>query len=155
MQYTSFAKDLPSFDEESPSLTKELPSIAEYFFLGRLGHRVFTGYSVAVFPTLMQYILPFMLRNLFELTYLQKDTYCSSSCPGGYYAKQTVSGNWQCHQCYQGSGCYPYYTCLTSAQKEITTNAPHAIPALFSIPTPEVSASILAPTVSGEVSYLN
>ncbi len=65
MQYTSFAKDLPSFDEESPSFTKELPSFAEYFFLPRLGHRVFTGYSVAVFPTLMQYILSFMLRNLF------------------------------------------------------------------------------------------
>ncbi len=26
------------------------------------------------------------------------------------------------------------------AQEEITTNAPHAIPALFSIPTPEASA---------------
>ncbi len=89
----SFAKDLPSFTEESPSFTKELPSTAEYFFLGRLGHRVFTGSSDAVFPTLMQFILSFMLKNLFELTYLQKDTYCSSSCPGGYYAKQTVSGN--------------------------------------------------------------
>ncbi len=30
------------------------------------------------------YRLSFMLRNLLELTYLQKDTYCSSSCPGGY-----------------------------------------------------------------------
>jgi hypothetical protein len=30
-----------------------------------------------------------MLRNLLELTYLQKDTYSSSSCPAGYYAKQT------------------------------------------------------------------
>ncbi len=44
---------------------------------------------------------------------------------------------------------------LTSAQKEITTNAPHAIPALFSIPTPEASASILSPMVSGKLSYLN
>ncbi len=154
-QYTSFAKDLPSFDEESPSLTKELPSRITEFYLVFFPDRVFTGYSVAFFPTLMQYIQTVFHAKLHELTYLQKDTYCSSSCPGGYYAKQTVSGNWQCHQCYQGSGCYPYYTCLTSAQKEITTNAPHAIPALFSIPTPEVSASILAPTVSGEVSYLN
>ena len=55
MQYTSFAKDLPSFAEESPSFTEELPNFAEYFFLRRLGHRIFTGYSVAVFPTLMQY----------------------------------------------------------------------------------------------------
>jgi hypothetical protein len=39
---------------------------------------------------------------------------------------------------------------LTSAQKEITTNASHAIPALFSILTPEASALILAPTISGE-----
>jgi hypothetical protein len=67
MQYTSFAKDLPSFAEESPSFTEELPSFVEYFFLGRLGHRVFTGYSVAVFPTLM-------LTNLLQFTYLQKET---------------------------------------------------------------------------------
>ncbi len=56
MQYISFAKDLPSFAEESPSFTEESPSFAEYFFLSRLGHRNFTGYSVAVFPTLMRYI---------------------------------------------------------------------------------------------------
>ncbi len=42
MQYTSSAKVLPSFAEESPSFTEELPSFAEYFFLRRLGHRVFT-----------------------------------------------------------------------------------------------------------------
>ncbi len=35
IQYTSSAKVLPSFAEE-------LPSFAEYFFLRRLGHRVFT-----------------------------------------------------------------------------------------------------------------
>ncbi len=43
------------------------------------------------------------------------------------------------------------YILVWHAQEEITTNAPHAIPALFSIPTPEPSASILAPTVSGEI----
>jgi hypothetical protein len=68
----------------------------------------------------MQYIhaiLSFMLRNLLELTYLQMNTYCSSSCPGRYYAKQTAiigranSDNWQCNQSYQVSSCYPYYTC--------------------------------------------
>ncbi len=42
MQYTSSAKVLPSFAEESPSFAEELPSFAEYFFLRRLGHRVFT-----------------------------------------------------------------------------------------------------------------
>jgi hypothetical protein len=42
MQYRSSAKVLPSFAEESPSFTEELPSFAEYFFLRRLGHRVFT-----------------------------------------------------------------------------------------------------------------
>jgi hypothetical protein len=47
-------------------------------------------------------------RNLLELTYSPpEEGYCSSSCPGEYYAN---SGNWQCNQCYQGSG-YPYYTC--------------------------------------------
>ena len=33
MQYTSSAKVLPSFAEESPSFTEESPSFAEYFFL--------------------------------------------------------------------------------------------------------------------------
>jgi hypothetical protein len=47
------------------------------------------------------------------------------------------------------------YLQIWHAQEEITTNVSHAIPALFSIPTPEASGSILAPTASGEVSYLN
>jgi hypothetical protein len=98
----------------------------------------------------MQYVLSFMLRNLLELTYLQKDTYCSSSCPGRYYAKQTVIIRSATNATKEAVVTCTILANLTSAQKEITTNAPHAIPALFSILTPEASALILAPTISGE-----
>jgi hypothetical protein len=122
MQYTSFAEESPSF--------------AEYFFRGRLGHRVFSGCSVAVFTTLMQYIhaiLSFMLGNLLELTYLQKDTYFSSSCPGGYYEKQTVEIGSATNATKEAVVTRTILANLTYAQKEIATNGQHAIPALFSI----------------------
>ncbi len=74
-----------------------------------------------------------MLKNLLELTYLQKDTYSSSSCPARYYAKQTVVIGSAMNATKEAVVTRTILANLTSAQKEITTNAPHAIPALFCI----------------------
>ncbi len=72
-----------------------------------------------------------MLRNLLELTYLQKDTYSSSSCPAGYHAKQTVVIGSATNATKEAVVTRTILANSTYAQKEITTNAPHAIPALF------------------------
>jgi hypothetical protein len=74
-----------------------------------------------------------MLGNLLELTYLQKDTYFSSSCPGGYYEKQTVEIGSATNATKEAVVTRTILANLTHAQKEITTNGQHAIPALFSI----------------------
>jgi len=83
----------------------------------------------------MTYILSFMLRNLLELSYLQKDIYCSSSYPGGYYEKETVIIGSATNAIKEAVVTRTILANLTSAQKEITTNAQHAIPALFCIIT--------------------
>jgi hypothetical protein len=62
-----------------------------------------------------------MLRNLHELTYPQKDTYCSSSCPGGYYEKQTVEIVSATNATKEAVVTCTILANLTPAQKEITT----------------------------------
>jgi hypothetical protein len=62
-----------------------------------------------------------MLRNLHELTYLQKDTYCSSSCPGGYHEKQTMEIGSATNATKEAVVTRTILANLTSAQKEITT----------------------------------
>ncbi len=74
-----------------------------------------------------------MLRNLHELTYPQKDTYCSSSCPGGYYKKQTVE-IFNATNATKEAAVTCTITCKFDTCSEGNYNhAPDAIPALFSI----------------------
>jgi hypothetical protein len=87
MQYISFAKIYRVLPRNHRVLPRNHPVLPSIFSSVDLVTEILPGIRL---PFSQHWCGTYILRNLLELTYLQKDTYCSSSCPRGYYAKQTV-----------------------------------------------------------------